>query len=293
MPGLSITDSLDRLIRWADGEIDGGHVLHEPVQPDEELVESKLRTRRGASRPNTIAVMSPKGGVGKTTCAFVLGNVLASHVRQRVVAVDATVELGMLTALVPDELRSERSVVDLLRDAPQIASAAAIRPYVSTLPTGLHVLAAPPNPAVASAMTARHYEGLVRLLSVFYEVVLLDLSSGVHGELAQLAARAADQLVVVTTPESLTADAVVGSLEHLPVERTTVVLNMAQPGTLWDPAPVERRFRERRLVSTTTLPYDEDLLRGLTDRSYTLDALSPEARTAVMRLGVVVANRLH
>ncbi len=292
MTTTAITGAFERVRRWVEELDPAASTMDPPVGPEEAMVEGKLRSRRGASRPNTIAVLSPKGGVGKTTCAFVLGNVLASHVNQRVVVVDATTELGTLTALVPEELRSEGTSIDLMRDAKQIANAAAIRPYMSCLPSGLHLLAAPPDPETAGSMMPEHYQGLVQLLSVFYEVVILDLDTGLSGAPARFARGAADQLVLVTTPDSLTAGAVLGSLDRLPGERTTILLNMAQPGTAWDQEPVEQRFREQRVYETATLPFDERLLEALDNRTYDLGAIGAEARVAIMRLGVRVANRL-
>jgi pilus assembly protein CpaE len=237
-------------------------------------------------------VLSPKGGVGKTACAFALGNVLATHVNQRVVIVDAVPEFGTLPLLVPDALRSERTSLDLLIDAKQISSAAAIRPYMSCLPSGAHVLAAAHDPEIASAMVAEHYEALVALLLVFYEIVILDLGTGLATGLARFATRAADQLVLVTTPDALTAATVLRSLDRLPAERTTVALNMAQPATAWDQHPIEQQFRDQRLHNTATIPFDERLLDALDNQTYDLHALDAHTRVGIMRLAVMVANRL-
>ena len=46
------------------------------------------------TRPNTIALISPKGGVGKTTSTFIVGNLLASHLKLRAIAVDANPTSG-------------------------------------------------------------------------------------------------------------------------------------------------------------------------------------------------------
>ena len=51
------------------------------------------------TRPNIVALMSPKGGVGKTTSTFLVGNLLATHLKLRVIAVDAN----------PDSARSARA----------------------------------------------------------------------------------------------------------------------------------------------------------------------------------------
>jgi Mrp family chromosome partitioning ATPase len=110
-------------------------------------LDAQLRTACRPTRTNTIAVVSPKGGVGKTTCTFALGNLLASHLRLRVLAVDANRDFGTLASLAPDKTRVERSLADLLADLDRVHSAPELSPYVSPLPTGLHVLAAPEVPS--------------------------------------------------------------------------------------------------------------------------------------------------
>ena len=82
------------------------------------------------SRANTIAVVSPKGGVGKTTCTFLLGNLLCSHLGMRVVAVDANPDFGNLASLAPGTRRVERSLADLVDDLDGLRTAAELRPYV-------------------------------------------------------------------------------------------------------------------------------------------------------------------
>jgi cellulose biosynthesis protein BcsQ len=88
-------------------------------------------------------VLSPKGGVGKTTSTFVIGNLLADRLRLRVVALDADADFGTLGALAPDPRRCGRTVADLLTDIEQVHTAADLRRYVSALASGLHLLTAP------------------------------------------------------------------------------------------------------------------------------------------------------
>ena len=45
---------------------------------EEADLEQRLRTLPGVTRPNTVALISPKGGVGKTTSTFLVGNLLAT-----------------------------------------------------------------------------------------------------------------------------------------------------------------------------------------------------------------------
>jgi Mrp family chromosome partitioning ATPase len=94
------------------------------LQRREWAVDEALAHAPAMTRPNTVAVISPKGGVGKTTISFVLGNLLAEQLRMRVVALDANPDFGTLSALAPDEHRSTRSLADLLADSTQIESPA-------------------------------------------------------------------------------------------------------------------------------------------------------------------------
>src|SRR5215213_11068458 len=144
-------------------------------EQEEAALERRLRTLPGVTRPNTVALISPKGGVGKTTSTFLVGNLLATHLNLRVIAVDANPDFGTLARLSADGRRSERSLADLLDDADRIATAAELGHYVSRLPSGLHVLGAPRDPELTASLGPDRYGELVAFLSCFYEVVLLDL----------------------------------------------------------------------------------------------------------------------
>ena len=123
---------------------------------EEAELERRIRALPDVTRPNVVAVVSPRGGVGKTTGTFVVGTLLATHLRLRVIAVDAAGAFGTLGRLVPKARRCERSLADLLRDADRLRTAAQLRRYVCTLPSGLHVLAAhaTPRPQQGSGRSA-------------------------------------------------------------------------------------------------------------------------------------------
>src|SRR5919198_106440 len=247
---------------------------------EEAELERRLRTQPGVTRPNVVALISPKGGVGKTVSTFLIGNMLASHLKLRTIAVDANPDFGTLARLVPDARRSERSLADLLDDADRVGTAAELGPYVSRLPTGLHVLGAPRDAELMTQLGPDRYGELVAFLSTFYEVVLLDLGTGVAGPLARFAVARADQLVLVTTPEWVTSTVVLEALSHLKHDQTTVVLNKADPRSR-AALVVEQRFREERLHRLVTIPYDEQLAAMLDSGSYSLDALGRPTRHAI------------
>lgn len=258
---------------------------------DEADLEHRIRSQPGVTRPNTVALISPKGGVGKTTSTFLVGNLLATHLKLRVVAVDANPDFGTLARLAPDHRRAERSLADLLDDADRLKTAAELNPYVSRQPTGLHVLGAPPDPELIASLGPDRYGELVAFLSCFYEVVLLDLGTGVAGPLARFAIDRADQAVLVTTPEWITSSVVLDALAHVKHDRTTVALNksLLRAGDL--PA-IEQRFRAEHLHRCVTIPYDEQLAAMLDAGQYTLDALRRPTRLAIKHLGLAVAEQL-
>ena len=72
---------------------------------EEAELERRIRAQPGVTRPNVVALVSPKGGVGKTTSTFLLGNLLATHLKLRVVAVDANPDFGTLGRLSAEDRR--------------------------------------------------------------------------------------------------------------------------------------------------------------------------------------------
>lgn len=258
---------------------------------EEAELEQRIRSQPGVTRPNTVAVVSPKGGVGKTTSTFLLGNLLATHLKLRVIAVDANPDFGTLARLSPDERRSERSLADLLSDADNLKTAAELNSYVCRQPSGLHLLGAPRDPELTASLGPDRYGELVAFLSCFYEVVLLDLGTGVAGPLASFAIQRADQAVLVTTPEWVTATIVLEALSHLKHEHTTVALNKSLLRSS-DVPVIEERFRAEHLHHSVAIPYDEQLATMLDTGAYALDALGRSTRVAIKRLGLAVVEQL-
>jgi MinD-like ATPase involved in chromosome partitioning or flagellar assembly len=250
-----------------------------PAEREEAEVERQLLAHPGVTRANAVAVMSPTGGVGKTACAFVIGTVLATHLKLRTVAVEVGPGFGTLGQLVPARRRAGRGVRHLLGDADRLFTAAELSPYVSRLASGLHVLAAGQD----ARMDTDECGELLALLSCFYEAIVLDLGTGVVTPLAAMAAMRADQIVLVTTPDHMTSSATLHARAHLRrPERTIVAINRAHRDSRGDERP----------YSAVTIPHDDQLGVMLTTGTYTLGALEPPTRRAIKRLGLAVAEQL-
>ena len=259
---------------------------------DEAEIEEQIRTVPGVTRANTVAMISPKGGVGKTTSSFVVGNLLSNTLRMRTIVVDANPDFGTLAALAPDRLRPERNLADLINDLERVHTAAELGPYVSRLPSGLHLLGAPTDAELMAKLGPEAYGHLLAFLSIFYEVILLDLGTGITDPLARFAVERSDQLVLVTTPEFITSQSVAGALRYLAHERATLVLNQASGGHEADIKQIEAHFREQRLRRSVTIPRDDQLRTMLDTGTYSLDALDRDTRVPVKLLGLAVAEQL-
>jgi len=265
--------------------------LSTDLQRREWAVDEQLAQIAPMSRPNTIAVVSPKGGVGKTTVSFVLGNLLASELHLRVVALDANPDFGTLAALSADRFRSTRSLADLLADSARMDSPAELHPYVSRLPSGLHLLGAPAHAEVMAQMTPGLYARLLDFLERFYEIVILDLGTGITDPLAQFAIERADQSVVITTPEWITAAGVLGALRYLQLEEGTLVLNQAPVGrNAGNREVIEANFRRQAVATRATIPYDQRLRVMLDTGTYELSDLRLSTRVPVKELAAAVAG---
>jgi MinD-like ATPase involved in chromosome partitioning or flagellar assembly len=269
-----------------------GSLLVSGSERDEAELERRLRSHPGVTRPNVVAVASPKGGVGKTTAAFLVGNLLASHLKLRAIAVDANPGFGTLGWFGPDHGQVGSSLTELLDDAGRLGTAAEVRRYVARLPSGLHLLASSHDTTGGAQPGPDGYGELIAFLSCFYETVVLDLGSGVTSPLARLAIDRADQIVLVTTPDQLTATLAVHALDQLDRERTTVVVNRTHPRLAPELRAIEECLDRRDARPPVTLPNDARLAVMLDSGAYSLEALDRRTRLSVKRLGLAVAERL-
>ena len=130
-----------------------------------------LRLRRCA----TIAVISPKGGVGKTTTAALLGSLLAFLRRDRVVAVETNPDWGSLgRRLVPDH----PVFIDDLLAGPLIdrrLSPTQLDAQLARGPDGLMVAPAPTDPERAKNLDETAYLTLFARLSELVGTLVLRL----------------------------------------------------------------------------------------------------------------------
>ncbi|MEC9323484.1 MAG: MinD/ParA family protein, partial [Actinomycetota bacterium] len=144
-----------------------------------------------------IAVLSQKGGVGKTTITASLGATFAEARGDRVIAVDANPDRGTLNQKVP--LQTPATVRHLLRDAEGIHAYSDVRRYTSQGPSRLEVLASESDPAVSEAFSSQDYHDTLEVLERFYSLVLTDCGTGMlHSAMTAVLDRA-DVLLVISS----------------------------------------------------------------------------------------------
>jgi MinD-like ATPase involved in chromosome partitioning or flagellar assembly len=174
----------------------------------------------------TIAILSPKGGVGKTTTTSLLGMLLSMLRPDRIAAVDANPDYGSLgRALVPDHHVFVDDFLSLMDS--QAPAAAALEAQLGRARHGLLVLPAPTDPARMWGLREPEYARVIERLQQYVGVLLLDCGTGLQEPSTSAAISAADQCVLVTEadPASASLVAEAGTLLAGAGRPITVVVN--------------------------------------------------------------------
>ena len=262
---------------------------------EEAELEGLLAERRHITRTNLVSVVSPKGGVGKTTCSYLIGDLLSSRPKLRVLAIDTNPDFGTLGKLAPDSHRSDCQITDVIAQMDRIRSAPELDRFMSTTPTGLHLLAAPQRPEVMEQMTSEMYGQLLSFLGRFYHVILLDLGTGLTEPLARFALERADQAVLVNTTDWITSSTVLQALDYVLLRlgghQVTMAINKATPKT-GNLKALQARLRSHQIARQVTIPQDERLREMLDQGTYACESLDRPTRMAAKRLALSVADQL-
>jgi MinD-like ATPase involved in chromosome partitioning or flagellar assembly len=258
-----------------------------------ELTAQANRPLRGCYR---IALLSLKGGVGKTTLTATLGATFASARGDRVIAVDANPDRGTLSQKVP--LETPSTVRHLLRDAEGINSYSDVRNYTSQGPSRLEVLASESDPAVSEAFSSDDYKRTLEVLERFYSLVLTDCGTGMLHSAMSAVLTNADVLIVVSSGSVDGARSASATLDWLDahgyqelVANSLAVINAVRSpsgrgGSRVDQQKVVDHFT-RRCKAVLQVPFDPHLEEGA---EISLERLRPETRDALLELAAVVAS---
>jgi putative peptide zinc metalloprotease protein len=278
-------------LRWLIYRATGGRINLGPSQAELAERDMVARAKARVGGCQRIAVMSRKGGVGKTTTTLQLGHAFASHRGDRVIALDGNPDAGSLAYRVRRETTA--TITDLLRDRDSITRYADIRAYTSQAATRLEVVAADDDPSITEGLREQDFYSVVDLLEHHYNLVLMDTGTGVLESAAKGIVELADQLVVVAGPSLDTARTAMSTLDWLGkhghaelVANAVAVINQVRPNSQLDLDRVAELFAER-VAAVVRIPWDPVLEAGA---EASIEDLAPATRHAYLELAAAVAD---
>jgi MinD-like ATPase involved in chromosome partitioning or flagellar assembly len=270
-----------------------GHLVNMGESPADvrrrELIARINQPLRGCYK---IAMLSLKGGVGKTTTTTTLGSTFSSLRGDRVIAVDANPDRGTLSQKIP--LETTATVRHLLRDAGRITRYSDVRAYTSQGPSRLEVLASEQDPAVSEAFSEDDYRRTIDLLEHFYNIVLTDCGTGLMHSAMKGVLDIADSLVIVSSGSvdgarsaSATLDWLDAHGYHDLVARSVAVINSVRPRSGAVNLDKLAEHFGARCRAVCRIPFDPHLEEGA---EIELERLRPDTRLALLELGATVAD---
>lgn len=175
----------------------------------------------------TIAVVSPKGGVGKTTVTALLGTLFSMLRRDPIVAVDTNPDFGSLgRILTPDQSWYVDDLARLVNEDGML-SLTSLDSRLGRAVHGLLVVPAPTDPVRMAALDQAAYQRLITRLKDFFSLIILDCGTGLQDPASAAAIATAHQVLLLTDAQPATASLVAESAEllHQWGRPITVVVN--------------------------------------------------------------------
>lgn len=254
-----------------------------------EAMLERIRTPlRGDYR---IAVMSLKGGVGKTTTTVALGGVFAETRGDRVIAIDANPDLGTLAQRVAAP--GSATIRDLLA-AEDTSRYSQVKSYTTQAKSRLEVIGSERDPAVSEEFSESDYRDAISILRRHYSVILTDCGTGLMHSAMGGVLDLADALVLVTSAALDGAQSAAATLdwlnlhgyEQLAANSVVVVSSPPQQRSAIDMDQLVGHFRARTRA-VQVIPYDPHLAEGA---SVDLELLARPTREAYKQLAATIAH---
>ncbi|MEU6708698.1 SCO5717 family growth-regulating ATPase [Streptomyces wuyuanensis] len=239
-----------------------------------------------------IAVISLKGGVGKTTTTTALGATLATERQDKILAIDANPDAGTLGRRVRRETGA--TIRDLVQAIPYLNSYMDIRRFTSQAPSGLEIIANDVDPAVSTTFNDEDYRRAIDVLGKQYPIILTDSGTGLLYSAMRGVLDLADQLIIISTPSVDGASSASTTLDWLSahgyaelVQRSiTVISGVRETGKMIKVEDIVQHF-ETRCRGVVVVPFDEHLSAGA---EVDLDMMRPKTREAYFNLSAMVAE---
>lgn len=263
------SDDVEERIRYL--EVGADDVITRPFDRRElearvEALELRFKRTRDRAAPlagdgairgtvRTVAVFSPKGGVGTTTVATNIALSAALRRPDRVAIIDLALPFGGVATHA--NITAPQTIGDLVRDEHAMQEPEIFRTYATRHASGLHVLAAPNSPEMAQMVEVRRIDPMLKIALSAYDAVVVDAGSNLD-ERTMTILEHADAIIVPMYPEIAALKAVHAMLDYLSEAgstpaKMTFVLNNAFARELLRPRDIEGALATR---VTLELPYD-------------------------------------
>lgn len=196
-----------------------------------------------------MAVVSPKGGVGRTVLAANLAVALRLSTQKKVALVDSSLYFGDLGVML--NLLSNKTMVDVVEHVDDL-DPDLLNDIMVTHSSGVKVLLGPPQPEMAELITAEHIRRILLELSAHYDYVVVDTWPS-FADTVLTAMDLADDILLVMTLEMTAIKDVKLYLEvveklNYPTEKVKLVLNRSGSAGGIKVEAVEETLRQKVLV---------------------------------------------
>jgi pilus assembly protein CpaE len=269
---ISQTDDVEDRIALLEAGIDD--VIARPYDAREldartEALALRLKRSRDLSPPpaagqvirdrgqqRTIAVFSPKGGVGTTTVAVNVATALAIQLGRGVALIDLDLQFGQVTTHL--NMTTRMTVTELARDDAALRDPGLFQAAFDRHSTGLMVLGSPATPPAADSVPESAIVAAVSTAARAFQIVVIDAGSAFDARTEAAITHATD-IVIVVTPEFPALKAVHAFGEVLKAQgdsiaETTFVLNEIFARELLRIRDIEEALGTR---VAQTIPYDQ------------------------------------
>ena len=299
-PGLFVREQKPRPVGGVRGalySLTGGAWNMGPGAKQREEDELGRRISRQLQGSYNTAVLSLKGGIGKTSTTVGVGLTLAEFRGDPPCAIDANPDSGDLVERALGEgiyqQASPRTITDLLKNIDGVDSLTALARYMHHAGR-LHLIAGEQDPEVSDSLTAAEYLRIRKLISNYYSVALTDCGTGVTHNAMSGILQSADNLIIAAGYAVSGAKRARSTLhwlashgyEDLARNAVVVITDKDEVSSRVDKDAIEEHLAGicRQLIA---VPHD----RGVADGDLvTLDVLKPETRRAYKEIAAAIVD---
>ncbi len=260
------TQAVDRQVALEAG---ADEYLVKPIMPDELIrLAREVLARPRAAAPSVelpqgrvVTVFSLRGGVGVTSLAVNLAVAFAHLRKAEVSLLDLNLLAGHVALML--NLQSQLTLANLLEQGAKLEKKA-LDQYLTRHSSGVHVLAAPPQPVMPAPGSGQAVKRIVSLLKGHFPYIVADTASSLD-EATTAMLTASDLVIVVVAAEVQTLQTTIASLPALRAlghadDNLWLVLNQHAPQS---PLPAQTVEKALRQPVRAMIPYEPALSQAI------------------------------